>query len=141
MSSRALADLAALRAFAAEFGRGLAPGTILRLIGPMGAGKTTFARFLLESLGVADVASPTYALHHRYQGGAGLAFVDHWDLYRVRDDSELEAAGFWELLEEPGGLTLIEWPERIPAAHFPHGRPVRTLEFHMDDDGARGVRL
>lgn len=139
MSFHPLPDLAALRGFANECAAALAPGTVLRLIGPMGAGKTTFTRFLLESLGGRDVASPTYALHHAYPGGGVFTHIDHWDLYRVKDESELDAAGFWELLEDAAGLTVIEWPEMIPLSHFPRDRRIVTLEFAAEPRGVRRV--
>lgn len=137
MSVQSLPDLEALREFAKDFGSSLVPGTILRLTGPMGAGKTTFTRFLLESLGVKNAASPTYALHHAYAGGGRFTHVDHWDLYRVKDESELDVAGFWELLDEGLGLTIIEWPEMIPMPYFPRGREVLTLDFLPEPRGVK----
>lgn len=82
----------------------------LLLSGPLGAGKTTFVRFLVQAAGgnVREVSSPSYVLEHRYRCGADLV-VSHWDLYRLGALPE-------ELREPPlpGVLRCIEWPDRFP---------------------------
>ncbi len=94
------------------------PGVIL-LSGEMGAGKTQVVRWLLESLGARDVASPTFAIHHAYETAQGT--IDHVDLYRVESDTDLEASGFWDLLSQENGLVLIEWADRLPPSVWPQG--------------------
>jgi tRNA threonylcarbamoyladenosine biosynthesis protein TsaE len=98
----------------ADFARSIAEwitgGTVLGLRGDLGAGKTTFVRFLVESLGgdVRAVASPTYTLSHEYPVRDSLT-VEHWDLYRL-NSLPME-------LEEPTPRTVIrvlEWPDRCP---------------------------
>ncbi|MCF6264743.1 MAG: tRNA (adenosine(37)-N6)-threonylcarbamoyltransferase complex ATPase subunit type 1 TsaE [Xanthomonadales bacterium] len=93
------------------------------LQGDLGAGKTTLARELLQSLGVKDrIKSPTYALLEEYRATA-TATADsvensliadlpllHLDLYRLADAGELEYLGVPEALA--GALTLIEWPQQ-----------------------------
>lgn len=149
-----LKDLKALEEFAAQFVLKVQPNDILMLKGPMGAGKTTFVRALAQQISAraggapshSSVASPTYALHHRYPGPTAHAehahpideveyrieYIDHWDLFRIKDLSELDVAGFWELMEEPGGLVVIEWPELIPETYWPQGRRRWALEFSQD---------
>lgn len=84
------------------------------LKGELGAGKTTLARGLLRSLGVAGaVRSPSYALLEPYAVAAGT--VMHVDLYRIRDASELEALGLRDEFQG-NALLLIEWPERAGGA-------------------------
>ena len=128
-------DEAALTARA----RGLAPmlgeGGVIHLRGELGAGKTTFARALLQALGVGGrVKSPTYSLVERYPLGARE--VVHLDLYRIREAAELEFLGLDDLAGREV-LWLVEWPERGAAAlppadlaisldHAPRGR-VATL--------------
>lgn len=89
------------------------------LQGDLGAGKTTLARELLQSLGVKDrVKSPTYALLEEYRVAGdtaeNLLLTDlpllHLDLYRLADAAELEYLGVPEILA--GALTLIEWPQQ-----------------------------
>jgi tRNA threonylcarbamoyladenosine biosynthesis protein TsaE len=86
----------------------------IELHGPLGAGKTTFARHLLHALGVSGkIKSPTYALMEPYQAGAaaGGFAIAHFDFYRFDDPQEWEDAGFREVFASPG-LKLVEWPEK-----------------------------
>ncbi len=83
---------------------------VLYLAGDLGAGKTTFARGFLRGLGAADaVRSPTYTLLDLHEV-AGLTVL-HIDLYRLRDEAELDSLGLSDWAR-PGCLWLIEWPER-----------------------------
>ena len=85
----------------------------IELRGPLGAGKTTFVRHLLRSLGVAGrVKSPSYAIVEPYVLPA--LNVWHFDYYRFGDPREWEDAGFRDLYAEPG-LKLSEWPEQVGA--------------------------
>jgi tRNA threonylcarbamoyladenosine biosynthesis protein TsaE len=80
------------------------------LSGALGAGKTTWVRGFLAACGVtALVRSPTYTLVEHYDLG-GLTAL-HLDLYRLQDESELEALGVRDWAQ-PGYLWLVEWPER-----------------------------
>jgi len=82
---------------------------VVHLRGDLGAGKSTLARALLRSLGVAGaVRSPTYTLAERYPLASGDEAV-HLDLYRIGDPGELEFLG---LDPAEGALWLVEWPER-----------------------------
>jgi tRNA threonylcarbamoyladenosine biosynthesis protein TsaE len=86
------------------------PLCVVYLTGDLGAGKTTLARGLLRSLGVAgSVRSPTYTLVEIYEIGALTAL--HLDLYRLRDPAELDNLGLREWARG-GHLWLVEWPER-----------------------------
>ena len=86
-------------------------GDIIGLAGPLGCGKTTFARaFIRARTGAAtEVPSPTFTLLQSYAGRDGA--IHHFDLYRL--DAPEDA---WELgIEEAfgDGVTLVEWPERL----------------------------
>ncbi len=113
----------------------------IELHGPLGAGKTTFARHLLRALGVAgSVKSPTYALMEPYAAadGANAFDIAHFDFYRFDDPGEWEDAGFRDVFAQ-AGLKLVEWPEKA-AGLLP--RCDLRVEIAPDGDGdARDVRL
>src|SRR5512139_85239 len=116
--SAELPDDAATAALAARVGAAVDGGLVAYLHGPLGAGKSSFARALLQSMGVAwRIKSPTYSLMESYPLGDAQAW--HLDLYRIADPDELEWLGM-DALGEAAALVLIEWPERgigaIPAA-------------------------
>lgn len=113
-----LPDEAATTAFAQSIAATLDGGLVVYLHGDLGAGKTSFARALLQALGVGErVKSPTYSLIESYPLPGRTAW--HLDLYRIADPGELEWLGL-EALAEPAALVLVEWPERgqgaLPAA-------------------------
>lgn len=130
-----LAGEAATVALARRIAPALAHGGVVYLRGELGAGKTTFARALLQALGVGErVKSPTYTLLERYPVNGREAF--HLDLYRIGDPDELEWLGLDEL-EAPDALVLVEWPERGRGA-----LPRADLEVELEHAGAgRTARL
>ena len=86
----------------------------ISLEGDLGAGKTTFARHLIQGLGhEGKVKSPTYTLCEPYElySNQHTFTVHHFDLYRMRDPLEWQEAGFAEYFDVPG-FCLIEWPEK-----------------------------
>lgn len=107
-------DEARLTALAATLAPAARRGGVIHLAGELGAGKTTFARALLQALGVGErVKSPTYSLVESYRID-GLD-IHHLDLYRIADAGELEWLGLADLWEVTA-LILVEWPERGAAA-------------------------
>lgn len=85
------------------------PGDLVILTGDLGVGKTVFAREALKNLGVEEeITSPTFVLIKSYQG---RLCVDHVDIYRIDDSSELDILSIGELLEE-GHVVLMEWGEK-----------------------------
>jgi tRNA threonylcarbamoyladenosine biosynthesis protein TsaE len=111
----------------------LRPGDTVTLTGPLGAGKTVFARGLIRAfLSGEEVPSPTFTLVQTYETPAFAIW--HVDLYRVKDKSELSELGLDEALDT--GVLLIEWPERM-AELLPRDRLDIMLE--MTDDAAHRV--
>ena len=114
-------DEAATRSFAEALARRPAlRSALIELHGDLGAGKTTFVRYLLASLGVQGrVKSPTYAVVEPYTTGASSIdsshnpefAIWHFDFYRFTDAQEWEDAGFRDIFAS-AGLKLVEWPEK-----------------------------
>jgi len=107
-----LANTVELRAFARDFAAGLRPGAVVALRGPLGAGKTTLVRAIVEALHGSDaaVSSPTFIFHQRYDGTPP---IEHLDLYRIEDPAELAELGLEDAFG-PDSIALVEWPERAP---------------------------
>ena len=86
----------------------LEAGDTILLDGPVGAGKTTFARALIQNilLEPEDVPSPTFTLVQVYETKRGPLW--HCDLYRLASTSEIEELGLYEAFE--AAVCLVEWP-------------------------------
>jgi tRNA threonylcarbamoyladenosine biosynthesis protein TsaE len=130
-------DEAATAAFARELARHPAIGrSLIELQGDLGAGKTTFVRHLLKSLGVEGrIKSPTYAVVEPYTLPA--MNVWHFDFYRFNDPREWEEAGLRDIFASTG-LKLVEWPEKA-GPHLP--QPDLTLRLEVLPDDGRAVTL
>ena len=77
----------------------------------MGAGKTLFARHIAKVLGVeTEVTSPTFSLMNVYEGFCPIL---HFDLYRLNSEEELDDIGFYEYVDEPEGIVIIEWADKF----------------------------
>jgi len=113
----------------------LTAGSVVLLSGDLGAGKTAFVRGLAAGLGIDPeaVSSPTFTLIQEYRGGR--LPLHHVDLYRLRS-IEVDDLGLDELTVE-GGVTAIEWPDRLPR-EFPSAVHVRIE--HGDGD-TRSIQI
>lgn len=105
--------LAESDSFAAEIASLLAPGGVLALRGPLGAGKTTLIRMIARHLGFQGiVSSPTFTLLNIYE--ASICTLYHFDFYRLNSEWEALGIGAEEFLGGEG-ICFVEWPERIPS--------------------------
>mgnify|MGYP000053226362 FL=1 len=93
--------------FGKEIGSNLEGGSVLELIGDVGAGKTTFTKGLALGLGVLEtVQSPTFTISRVYEGDN--LTLSHYDFYRLNDYGimKMELA---ENLSDPQNITVVEW--------------------------------
>jgi tRNA threonylcarbamoyladenosine biosynthesis protein TsaE len=128
------ADTAAL---AARLAPRLAPGDALLLSGPLGAGKSTFARALIRArLGDPghEVPSPTFTLVQTY--GEGTDVLWHADLYRLSHPDEAIELGLLAAMDE--AICLIEWPDRLGPFQPPSAL---RLELEPTAEDARRATL
>ena len=106
--------LAEAERIGAVIGATLAPGDVVLLSGDLGAGKTTLARAMLKTRGLAGEApSPTFAIVQPYAPPEVDLPIAHVDLYRIEGEDELIELGLDDYLYD--GALLIEWPDRLGA--------------------------
>jgi tRNA threonylcarbamoyladenosine biosynthesis protein TsaE len=119
-------------AIGARLAQTLRPGSVIHLIGDLGAGKTVFVRGLASGLGLDpdEVSSPTFTLIQEYRGPVTLF---HVDLYRLAGaevpDLELDALA-------ADGIVAIEWADRLPTRD-PHAIVVRIEDAGEDERRVR----
>jgi tRNA threonylcarbamoyladenosine biosynthesis protein TsaE len=125
---RDLPDLAATRALAGSVAALARPGDAILLDGPLGAGKTEFARAFLRAASgdpALEVPSPTFTLVQTYDTPRFRAA--HFDLWRLTRAGDLAELG-WD--EATDGVVLVEWPDRLGAL-----RPVGGLTVSLSPVG------
>ena len=121
-------------ALAGRLAQQLTSGDVLLLTGDVGAGKTHFARHLIQSiLSVPeDVPSPTFTLVQEYDTTRGPLW--HCDLYRLTSTGEVEELGLVDAFET--AICLVEWPDRLGSL-----APAEVLEIRLDPWAGEHDRL
>jgi tRNA threonylcarbamoyladenosine biosynthesis protein TsaE len=135
--TRHTGSAAETRALGRALGSAAQPGTVVALIGPLGAGKTQLAKGVAQGLDVETVVnSPTFVLMNEHEGRLRLF---HIDAYRLDDPEEALAAG---LLDERQvtGVTVIEWADKL-AGWLPDERLDIRIAVVPDDDRARLLEI
>ena len=120
-------DEAEMRSFAERFARRLKLGDVIALSGPLGSGKTTFVRSVVQTLhGCDETTSPTFVFRHRYGGDPP---IDHVDLFRIDDPSEVAELGLEEAFDG-SSIAFVEWWRNAPQLV-----PVRAYEIDIEGAG------
>ena len=97
-------------------------GTVLCLNGDLGADKIegrdgndtlVGGKHLVRVLDAGEATSPTFSLMNIYEG---ICPILHFDLYRLKSEDELDDIGFYEYVDEPDGIVIIEWANKFPDA-------------------------
>jgi tRNA threonylcarbamoyladenosine biosynthesis protein TsaE len=118
-----------------RIGRALSPGSIVLLMGELGAGKTTLAKGIARGLGIEDeIISPTYTMVCEYPGETPLY---HVDLYRIEGRDQAESLALDDFLWGRG-VSLIEWGEKLSMS-FP--RPPVRISIQILDGGRRIIAV
>ena len=90
-------------------------GDFILLTGNLGVGKTTFIKYIINSFQrinrqkISEVPSPTFNITNEYQ--IKKILIKHYDLYRIKNEKELNNLGIQENLKKQ--ITLVEWPEMV----------------------------
>ncbi len=101
--------------FAKKFSKILRVGDVVLLHGEIGVGKTTFIRYLINSLEkknrvkLGEITSPTFSILNEYE--IKNITIRHYDLFRIKDSNEIKNIGIYENIED--FITFIEWPNKI----------------------------
>ena len=103
------------KSVAEKFSKFIKKGDFILLSGNLGVGKTTFIKYIVNSLQkankqkISEVTSPTFAVTNEYK--IKKILVKHYDLYRIKNKKELDNLGIQENLKYQ--ITLVEWPEIV----------------------------
>lgn len=109
-------------------------GSVLALVGDLGAGKTHFVKGLAAGLGHAEeVTSPTFTLLHEYAGGRLPLY--HFDFYRLDSEDEALRMGLDDYLEATG-VCVVEWGDKFRSL-LP--RDTQWIEFRAGPDDTREI--
>ena len=113
------------------------PHKVILFNGEMGVGKTTFIKSLCAALGVEEAtSSPTFSLVNEYETKGGKS-VYHFDVYRLKSESEAYDMGMDEYLYS-GNWNFIEWAEKIPSL-IPDNYSI--IDLTKAPDGSRKLIL
>lgn len=136
MKQQKINSLEEMNSFASQLAASAKPGDVFALKGNLGAGKTTFAQFFINSLfdKKQNVTSPTFNLIQIYN--AKDFPIWHCDFYRLKSDAEFVNLGIEDAFTS--AVTLIEWPE-IAAHLLP--KNTKYIEIELQPDGSRQIKI
>jgi len=125
-----ICGLLEVRSLAIALAQELKKGDVVFLYGQLGAGKTTFAKSMIEELtDHKDATSPTFNIAQVYEGKNNIVW--HFDLYRIKSFEELEYIGINEAFDSY--ISIVEWPE-ISESIMPGSAIKVYIDFEESDD-------
>ena len=145
-----------LQDFAIKLADQISIPTAILLYGQMGCGKTQLTQFIVSALKAShqktpsedqdiNVTSPTFTLHNTYH--LNSFDVEHFDLFRLKNDADLESIGLWEIIEQGCSVLIIEWAERLEGVpiiplHLQKVWQRMDIEFtYKEDDSSRYLQF
>lgn len=132
-----IADEGAMQAMGRRLASMLRVGDVIAIEGPLGAGKTTLARGMLEGLGhEGEVPSPSFAIVQPYDAPMVSLPVAHVDLYRIDDPADVAELALDEYLMD--GALFVEWPERLGDRIWPQAL---RLQIFVEEGGVRRLTV
>ncbi|NLE07244.1 MAG: tRNA (adenosine(37)-N6)-threonylcarbamoyltransferase complex ATPase subunit type 1 TsaE [Parcubacteria group bacterium] len=128
--------------------------TVVGLYGDLGAGKTTFMKYLAEALGLEEVIqSPTFVIMKFFNLAEqsenarfpktenpkikGFQKLIHIDAYRIEEVNEMLVLGWDNIVSDPKNLVCVEWPEKITSIMPPH---IKIFFEHLSEN-ARKIKI
>ncbi len=140
--SNQILDLRELEKLTTNLSKDISSGDVYLFQGELGAGKTTFIRLLISNLYLlnnlpkpASIISPTYPILITYE--IGSLQIYHYDLYRVKNLTELEELDFFENLNN--NITFIEWPEML--INLPLNKKYYLINLDMISESKRKINI
>ncbi len=124
-------------AFARKIAAQIRPQDVILLKGELGAGKSTFARDLIQTLcgKETEVPSPTFTLVQTYETPSFILW--HFDLYRLEDYDTFVSIGGEEIAEDPTTIMLIEWPEILGD----RVQYTKKISIELMENGGREINI
>lgn len=120
--------------FGIKIGREAAPGTVIALMGDLGAGKTTLTKSIAKGLGIEEViTSPTFTIVKEYETGRLPLY--HFDVYRIGDVDEMYELGYEEYFYGEG-VCVVEWANLIEDI-----MPEDAVQIHIEYGENEGERI
>ncbi len=119
-----------------EFINRLGTRDLILLSGPMGVGKSEFVKSCLKLWDVQNTCSPTFSIHNVYMT-SNRGEVDHIDLYRLKNEEDLNSTGFWDIFEKSKGIVFIEWANRLQKGWCPKNWRIWNIYLEFQNRNKR----